>query len=115
MKIILFIAIFLSFLFFSSCTETPQIVSDVCSITQEICHYSTLICEQFDLKKSNLEKTNQVKFELTNYLDELKIIYAEQQNPTLFKTNVNQSDVIYKLTQIRNDIKKIYVEEVKTE
>lgn len=97
----------------TSCTETPVIVSDVCKITQEICYYSDMICKNFNHTDSKKIINENVIKELNDLKNETMMINDELQNKSLRKSSNQITDYQYRLSQIRNDLKKIYDNEIK--
>lgn len=112
MKTFFIVALFSLFLF-PSCSETPQIISDVCDITQEICYYANLVCQNFnsidcpeDQKNATLQKLNSLNFEVKNISD-------QSSNKTLTKNFEYQQETKYRLMQIRDELRDLYLQQKK--
>ena len=108
-----FLIVIVSLLLFPSCSETPQIISDVCDITQEICFYANLVCENFneidcpeDQKADAIKQLNSLNFEVKNISD-------QSQDKSLAKNFEYQQETKYRLIQIRNELKEMYEKQKK--
>lgn len=114
MKSFILIILF-SILFFPACSETPKIVNDICSITSEICHYSEIICANFN--SASLPKTDQEKIlnQLNLVAEDLK--YISNINPSLGKYISASTDdkIKYYLIQHRDLLKEIAEKTLKEE
>jgi len=106
-----FILIFI-FLFIR-CSETQPIVNSVCSITEEICYYAHLVCENFNDQTLSKEKSTSIKTELQIVSDELKKEYLFIQQKKSAKNFESDFNLKYRLMQIRNDLKNIFDEQQK--
>ena len=92
-----FLIVIVSILLFPSCSETPQIISDVCDITQEICYYANLVCENFnqidcpeDQKADAIKQLNSLNFEVKN-------ISEQSANKNLTNNFEYQQETKYRL------------------
>lgn len=99
---------FVPFLFLTtSCGTLPPIVEDVCEITEEICYYANLVCDNFQQNVPAVEKVDQ-------YKKELKIISSSLHRESLIanslpndRTNLEHYDFKARLIQIRNELKAL--------
>jgi len=113
MKIFLSLILFLSFLVITSCSELPQTVSTICDITQEICYYSNLICDNFssvEFSSSDLnnaeKRLKQIEFDLNQISLNTAHLSTDQQ--------ILAHDKVYaRLSKIRDDIKALYLQSKK--
>lgn len=112
MKSFITLILFSSFLF-SSCSQTPDIVNDICSITSEICHYSEIICSNFNSAILPVKDQEKIKKQLQLVAEDLK--YISNVNPDLVKSRAASRDdkIKYYLMQHRDLLKEIAEETLK--
>lgn len=107
MKIYLFI-ILLALLVFPSCSQVNPIVENICDITEEICYYSNLICENWIPSDNNAELDQKEFNELQSIRDEVIILQASLNTGQPINKKEVEVDAVYKLIQIREDLKRMY-------
>ena len=97
----------------TSCSETPLIVDEICDITQEICYYANLVCDNFNPPNSSFEKSNEIKpdlkqisFDIKNVLDKTNLMSSDMKI-------ISRESVKAELIQIRNQLKNLYLLELK--
>lgn len=112
MKTFLITILFFAALF-SSCSNIDPVVSDVCSITEEICYYANLVCENFNKENSENIIDENEKTKLQQIVNDLKYEAMFTSNNFSNKNPIHTSEVKYRLIQIRNELKKIYEEKKK--
>lgn len=108
----LFAIILLSLTLFS-CSTIDPIVEDVCSITQDICYYANLICDNYE--PGNISKT-----QAQEILSALQIVNAELQleefklnRLKLQQTTIANPNTKSVLINARTNLIKIYSEQQK--
>lgn len=106
----LYIIISLSFLSFilSSCSEPNPIVEDVCSVTKDICHYATLICDNIQSLPPSAKIDSDFIKDLAEVRDQLFLISKNNLNTPnramFVDTTTNKSLLIMS----RNRLKLLY-------
>lgn len=101
------LTIIISLSFFSCTPETNTIISNVCEITEEICYYANLICENYNPESDesiiDQKKVNELKL----YAEDLKYIYTSQQFPSKANVGLSSKMVNDKLIEVRDQLKRI--------
>lgn len=111
-----FIVIFLFSLFlFPSCQNIDPIVSDVCEITEEICYYANLVCQNFNPDNTQIKNSDELKKELQLIAQELKVVGVNTSSLSPHQKIISQDKVIYDLIEIRDRLKSIYESQQKLE
>lgn len=94
-------------LIFISCSQIEPVLSDVCTITNEICFYATAIC-------NNIDTTNVSKSELISLQTQLESIAKDLRQrsnkilyPSSLSTNLSSPDTKIFLTNVRDQLKAI--------
>lgn len=102
----LFVILF-SFALLTSCTNTSPVVQSACEVTDQICKYAQLIC-------NNLPGTGITDSQQSFYLEKLNIINAnlkaasdKQEKTKLNKSLGNPDEYDDELLQARNSLKKL--------
>jgi hypothetical protein len=105
----IFISLFLILIFFlPACSNVNPIVSDVCEITEEICYYANLVCENFNPDHSQVDNSKEIKSELLELSNKLKVINVNTSSLSPFQKILAKDSIIYDLINIRDELKKIY-------
>jgi len=98
----------ISFSFFSCSPETNTIIENVCDITQEICYYANLICNNYNPATDAPIIDEKKMSELKLYAADLKSIYTSTQFPNKASAPLSNKMVNDKLIEIRDQLKRIY-------
>lgn len=108
----IFVVILFSLFFFPRCTEAPVIISDICTITDEICYYADLVCKNFihnsTLKNSESEKISELK----NISDILKFEFSKMKMKEENLSDQDKNELKYKMLKIRNELREIYEQQL---
>jgi hypothetical protein len=110
-KIFLFLVF--SILIFQSCAEIDPVVSNVCDITEEICYYANLVCENFNKDATDNLNEEKTKSELIAIVNDLKYEAEFTSNNSNLKSSLQNSELKYRLLQIRNELKTLYEQQQK--
>ena len=86
----------------SSCSETPIIVDEICEITQEICYYANLVCENFQPPSSTFEKSNEIKPDLKQISIDLKNVLNNSDLMSNDMKIISRDNVKAQLVEIKN-------------
>lgn len=103
----LFLTILISLSLFSCSPETNVIIENVCDITEEICYYANLICENYNPDVDNSIIDEKKVDELKLYAEDLKYIYTSQQFPQKASVGLSSKMVNDKLIEVRDQLKRI--------
>lgn len=102
------ILFFVAVLFFPSCSQVDPIVDDVCEITQEICYWANLVCENFEPSTIESLEDDKLKSELIAVKEELQFVNALTTDKQLNNKNFSNDDLKMKLIEVRDQLKRIY-------
>ena len=103
----IFLLIVFSSLIFTSCSTVNPIVEDICEITEDICFYANLVCDNWEPSKANSELDLNTKSELIALRDEMQFINATLQPNQQNNKKFSDEDLKIKLIMIRDDLKRI--------
>lgn len=111
-----FLIIFIVSLFiFPSCQNINPILSDVCEITEEICYYANLVCENFNSDNLQIKNSDEVKKELQLIAQELKTVNVNTSTLSPQQKIISKDKVLYDLIEVRDRLKEIYQSQQKLE
>lgn len=109
----LFVAILFSIFFFTNCSESPQIISDICTITDEICYYADLVCKNFHQNESLQKSQSSQISDLKNISDELKSEFISLQKFKSSGKEISENELKLRMLKIRNELKEIFEDQLK--
>lgn len=95
-------------LFFFSCSTANESISDVCGITQEICYYANMICDNYDSTFTTKSDLQDLRNELKLVSGYLKLEYNRDQNRKSFSGSLNNFDTKSLLVYSRDQLIQIY-------
>lgn len=102
---------FMSILFLSitlfSCTEAPQILQSACNVTNDICNYAALICNNLPEKNITANQEENYLLRLIAINNLLKSEFQKTELEKLNKLSVDLEDHNDALILARNQLKKI--------
>lgn len=111
----IFLVLLVSFFLFPSCQNIDPILSDVCEITEEICYYANLVCENFNSDNMQIKNSDEVKKELQLIAQELKTVNVNTSSLSPQQKIISKDKVLYDLIEIRDRLKEIYNSQQKLE
>lgn len=111
----IFLVLLVSFFLFPSCQNIDPIISDVCDITEEICYYANLVCENFNSDNLQIKNSDEVKKELQLIASELMTVNVNTSSLSPQQKIISKDKVIYDLIEIRDKLKEIYQSQQKKE
>lgn len=102
------ILFFVAVLIFPSCSTVNPIVEDVCEITQDICYYANLVCDNFEPSKIESLEDDKLKSELIDLRTELQFLNVSSTNNQQTTKIFSDEDLKFKLIEVRDQLKRIY-------